>query len=194
MASFTVHSIESAPDGSKALLEGVQKAWGFTPQLQGTLAESPLALGAYDGVFNSIARETTFTPAELQVVYLAVNVFHACEYCTMGHTWLGRNAGLDEAVIQALRNETPIPNPRLQALRTFTETVMRQRGLAGDQAVDVFIGAGFTKAQVLEVVTVIAVKTISNYANHLTHTPKESFMSDPAFAWVSPRDRRLQAA
>lgn len=194
MTQFTVHTIETAPAASKPLLEGVQKAWGFTPQLQGTLAESPLALGAYDGLFNAIAKETTFTPAELQVVYLAINVFHGCEYCTMGHTWLARNAKLDEAAIQALRHETPIADDRLQSLRIFAEAVVRERGFAVDAAVDAFIAAGFTKAQVLEVVTIIAVKTISNYTNHLTHTPKESFMSDPSFAWVSPRNRRAQAA
>ncbi len=30
----------------------------------------------------------------------------------------------------------------------------------------------------LEVVTIAATKTISNYANHITHTPKEAFMAD----------------
>lgn len=185
MTLFTVHSIDSAPAGSKARLEAVHKAWGFTPKLQGTLAESPLALSAYDGLFTAVAAETTFSPAELQLVYLTVSVLHACEYCTMGHTWLARNAHMDEGVIQALRNRAPVTDARLQALRLFTETVVRERGFAGDAAVDAFLAAGFTKAQVLEVVTIIAVKTISNYTNHLTHTPKEGFMSDPALAWTA---------
>jgi AhpD family alkylhydroperoxidase len=193
MTTFTVYGIDTAPEASKALLNGVKNAWGFVPQLQGTLAESPLALGAYDGLFTKVAQETSFNPAELQVVYLAISVFHACEYCTMGHTWLARNAKLDEAAIQALRAETPIPDNRLQALRLFAETVVRERGFAGDAAVDAFIAAGFTKAQVLEVVTIIAVKTISNYTNHLAHTPKESFMSDPAFAWTAPRNHKTAA-
>jgi AhpD family alkylhydroperoxidase len=193
MTKFTVYDLDTASAAAKPLLEGVKAAWGFVPQLQGTLAESPLALGAYDGLFTRIARETTFTPAELQVVYLAINVFHACEYCTMGHTWLARNAKLDEAAIQALRNATPIADGRLQALRTFAETVVRERGFAGDAAVDGFIAAGFTKAQVLEVVTIIAVKTISNYTNHLTRTPKENFMSDPAFAWTAPANQKHAA-
>lgn len=189
MTHFIVYGLDDAPDASRPLLEGVKAAWGFVPHLQGVLAESPLALGAYDGLFTKVAKETTFTPSELQVVYLAINVFHECEYCTMGHTWLARNAKLDEAAIQALRNETPIPDDRLQALRVFADSVVRTRGFAGDAAVDAFIAAGFTRAQVLEVVTIVAVKTISNYTNHLTHTPKESFMSDPALAWTAPRNR-----
>ena len=62
-------------------------------------------------------------------------------------------------------------------------------GAAGDEAVDAFLAAGFTKAQVFEVVTVIATKTISNYVNHLAHTPKESFMADPTLGWTAPRNR-----
>jgi AhpD family alkylhydroperoxidase len=193
MTRYIVHTIDTAPDASKPLLDGVKAAWGFVPQLQATLAESPLALGAYDGLFTKIARETTFTPGEWQVVYLAVNVLHECEYCTMGHTWLARNAKLDEAVIQALRNSAPIADARLQALRSFAETVVRERGFAGDAALDAFIAAGFTKAQVLEVVAIIAAKTMSNYTNHLTHTPKEGFMSDPALAWTAPRHRAAAA-
>jgi alkylhydroperoxidase family enzyme len=61
--------------------------------------------------------------------------------------------------------------------------VVESRGFAGDAAVDAFLSAGFTKANVLEVVAVIATKTISTYTNHLTHTPHEAFMSDPSLAW-----------
>jgi AhpD family alkylhydroperoxidase len=192
MTQFTVHTIETAPEASKALLAGVQKTWGFVPKLQGTLAESPITLEAYDTLFGLIGK-SSFTPAEQQVVYLAINVFHECEYCTAGHTWLARNAHLDEEAIQALRNSMPNADKRLEALRSFAETVVRERGFAGDAAVDAFIAAGFTKAQVLEVVTIIATKTISNYTNHLTHTPKESFMSDPALKWVASRHRAKAA-
>jgi alkylhydroperoxidase family enzyme len=115
-----------------------------------------------------------------------VSVLHGCEYCVAGHTYLARSVGLPEAALQAMRERQPIvDNPRLQALRRFCEAVVRERGFAGDAAVDAFIAAGFTRRNVLEVVTVIATKMISNYTNHLTHTPKESFMSEPALKWVA---------
>jgi len=57
----------------------------------------------------------------------------------------------------------------------------------GDAAVEAFLTAGFTRAQVLEVVMIISCKTISNYVNHIAHTPKESFMSDPTLGWKAPR-------
>lgn len=188
MTKFTEYTIETAPTSAKPLLEQARKAWGFVPTLHATLAESPVTLEAYLTLFGLVAK-STFSAVEQQVVYLTVTVFHECEYCTAGHTYLARSSGMAEDVLQALRGGAVIADPRLQALRAFTERVLHQRGSAGDEAVDTFLAAGFTKAQVFEVVTVIATKTISNYVNHLAHTPKESFMADPTLAWVAPRNR-----
>jgi AhpD family alkylhydroperoxidase len=189
MTTFTSHTLDTAPEGSKARLAEVTKAWGFLPKLHGKLAESPLVLEAYDTLFGMVAAKATLTPVETQVVYQAINVFHECEYCTAGHTYLSRMVKMDEQAIAALRNGTPIADARLQALRVFAEAVVRERGFVSNTAIDAFLAAGFTRANVLEVVTIAATKTISNYTNHITHTEPESFMSDPALGWTSPRNR-----
>lgn len=188
MIKFTQHTAHTAPVAAKPLLEQAHKTWGFLPTLHATLAESPATLQAYVSLFDLLA-QTSFSAIEQQVVCLAVSVFHECEYCTAGHTYLARSAGAAADVIEALRRGTPIAEPRLQVLRAFTETVLRERGFAGDESVEAFIAAGFTRAHVLEVVMLIATKTISNYVNHLAHTPKESFMADPTLGWVAPRNR-----
>jgi uncharacterized peroxidase-related enzyme len=188
--AFAVHTINSAPAASQPLLEQSKKSWGFIPTLHGTLAEAPIALDAYTSMYDAIVARSTLTPIEQQVAFQAVNVLHGCEYCTAGHTYLSRAVKMPEDVIAALRESRPITgDARLQALREFTEAVVRERGLAGDAAVDAFVAAGFTKANVLELVTIVACKTISNYTNHLTHTPLEGFMADPALNWVAPARR-----
>lgn len=187
MTQFSVHTLDTAPAASVPLLQQTLSAWGFIPHLHATLAESPIALGAYDALFGAITTQGTLDAKEQQVAFLAVNVLHGCEYCTAGHTFLSRAAQVPEDVISALRDGTPIQgHPRYEALRQFTETVVRERGMAGDEAVDCFLAAGFTRAQVLEVIAIVACKTISNYTNHLTHTPHETFMADPALKWVAP--------
>jgi len=193
MTAFTLHTPDTAPQASQDRLAAVKKAWGFTPKLHATLAESPVALKGYDDLFNLIAAEATLSPVETQVVYQAVNVFHGCEYCTAGHTFLSRQAGVPEDAIQALRNGQPIADARLQALRGFAERVVETRGFAGQDAVDTFLAAGYSRAQVLEVVTIIATKTISNYTNHLTATPLEGFMADPSLRWTDPQGRTQRA-
>ena len=186
MNRFTLHTLDSAPAASQPLLQNSLKVWGFIPTLHATLAESPIALDAYTAMYTAITTHGTLSAVEQQIAFQVVNVLHGCEYCTTGHTYLSRAVQMPEDVIAALRNGAAINgHPRWEALRQFTETVVRTRGHAGDAAVADFLAAGFTQAQLLEVVTIVACKTISNYTNHLTHTPLESFMADPALKWVA---------
>ncbi len=187
MRRFTVHSIESSPAPSRPLLERSKAEWGFVPTLHGILAGSAPTLEAYQTLF-ALGTRTGFTPAEQQLLYVTISAFHGCEYCVAGHTFLARQAKLDEDALRALREGTPVPDARLQALRSFAEAVVRERGRVGEPAVDAFVAAGYAPAQALEVVLFVATKTISNYVNHLADTPKESFMRDPALAWTAPRD------
>lgn len=184
MTPFPIHTPDNAPAGSRAALTAVARTWGFVPKLQGTLAESPAALQGYESLF-ALVGKTGFTPQEAQVALLTVSVFHGCAYCTMGHTWLARAAKVPEEAVQAVRNRAVPAESRLAALVQFTRLVLETRGHAGDAAVDAFLRAGFTQANVLDLLVIVAVKTISNYANHLTHTPNEAFMADPALAWVA---------
>lgn len=190
MRTFALHTTESAPEAAKAPLSAIETAWGFIPNLHRTLAESPVTLQAYDTLF-SLFGQSSFTAAEQQVVYLAINVFNACEYCTAGHSVLARNAGLPADAIEALRESQPLADPRQEALRRFAETVVRERGRVGEEDLAAFFEAGFSRAQVLEVVLAAATKTISNYTNHITHTPNDAFMA--ATAWTAPHRRAAGA-
>lgn len=189
MTAFTLHTVETAPDAAKDKLAGIQKAWGFVPNLHRTLAESPATLEGYDALFGHVGR-SSLTPAEQQVAFLAVSVENGCEYCVSGHSVLAKGAGLGPVAIEGLREDRPLDDARLEALRTFVRTVVRERGFAGDAAIAAFLAAGFTRAQVLEVVLVVATKTISNYVNHLTHTPLDGFMA--ATAWTAPSGRSVR--
>lgn len=89
--------------------------------------------------------------------------------------------GVSDAITDALRNESPLPNAKLEALRDFTLSVIRDRGNVDDDKVQAFLDAGFTKRNILEVILGYSQKVMSNYTNHLAHTPlDESFAK---FAW-----------
>ena len=88
---------------------------------------------------------------------------------------------VDDAIIDALRNETPLPNARLEALRDFTLSIVRDRGQVEDAKVQAFLDAGFTKRNILEVILGYSQKIMSNYTNHLADTPLDSVFEK--FAW-----------
>lgn len=184
MSLFQLHTVDSAPDGSKALLADGQKRMGFLPNLYAGLAESPAALQAYFDLSAALAK-TQLTPAQQQVVLLITSVENGCTYCVAAHSMIARKmAKVDPAVVDALREQRPIPDPKLEALAQFTRRVVQQRGWLDDAAVQAFLDAGYSRANVLDVILGVTMKTLSNYANHLLQTPV-----DDAFAserWEAP--------
>jgi uncharacterized peroxidase-related enzyme len=190
MTTFTLHTPETAPAASRAILENVEAAWKFIPNLHRILAESPATLEAYSNAF-SLFDKSSFDAKERQVIYLAINYENECEYCMSGHSALAAMSGVDADAIEALRENTVIANPRMEALRSFAASVTRTRANLNPGEVEAFIAAGFTNQQVLEVILAVSVKTISNYVNHIAKTPLDGFMAGTK--WVAPSNRAMAA-
>lgn len=171
---FTVHSIDTAPAASKPTLNAVKAAYGMVPNLFGVLAESPGALKAYFDVSKAFT-DTSLSPAEQQVVLLATSVENACEYCVAAHSTVAKSRQLlDDAALSALHAAKELPDRKLEALRQFTVQGVRARGRVTDDAVRAFLDAGYTRADLLAVLTGVALKTLSNYTNHIAATPLDA--------------------
>jgi len=170
--NFALHTQQTAPEGSRETLGKIVASYGFLPNLAGAIAESPATLNglvALMGAFEAPAM--TLSPVERQVVLLAVSVRNECEYCTAAHGMLAHMNGLDRAEIDRLQRGEPLADARLQALRGFVDAVVERRGRPGDGALEAFLAAGYTKAQLLEVVMGVALKTLTNYVNHIAQPP-----------------------
>ncbi len=170
MTNFTLHNKESAPQESQDLLDKSVKAFGMIPSLHAVMAEAPGLLEAYQRL-HQLFLDSSFDDEETTVVWQTINVEHACHYCVPAHTGIAKNMKVDDAITEALRNETRLPTERLEALRDFTLAIVRGRGNVDDTAVEAFLNAGFTKRQILEVILGTAQKIMSNYTNHLANTP-----------------------
>lgn len=181
MTSFDIHSIETAPEESKPFLEDSLRAFGRVPGLHGVMAEAPALLDGYKHLHKLFQNDTSFDKDEITVVWQTINVEHACHYCVPAHTGIAKAMKVDDAISTALRDETPLPNARLEELRAFTLAIVRQRGDVSEAQVAAFLGAGFTKRQILEVILAVAQKVMSNYTNHIAQTPVDTPMQ--AFAW-----------
>lgn len=181
MVEFTSHTIDGAPEASRPFLEDSNRAFGRVPGLHAVMAEAPALLDGYKHLHRLFAEETSFDKDEMTVVWQTINVEHECHYCVPAHTGIAKMMQVDDAISNALRDETPLPDARLEALRTFTLKMVRERGHVADADVQAFLDAGFTKQQVLEVVLGVAQKVMSNYTNHLADTPVDKPMQ--AFAW-----------
>lgn len=173
MSEFVIHTIETAPEGSRAALAEAQAKYGAVFNLFGALAESPVAVKAYKAL-GDLFEQGTFTPPERQLLLLTISAENGCEYCVAAHSAGAAMAALDAQAIEAVRGGGPIADARLATLRDFALAVVRQRGWVADDAVAGFIASGFTKAQALEVIVAVALKTISNYTNHIAQPPLDA--------------------
>lgn len=180
MSIFDIHTQQTAPKPSAELLANAKKSYGFVPNLLGVFAESPATLKAYLAI-GQIFDESSFSPTERQLVILAASRVNECRYCIAAHSVVAGMQNVPANVIEAIRNDQPIADSRLEALRTFTTALVEKRGWVTDGDTAVFLEAGYTKAQVLEVVLGISFKTLSNYTNHIADTPLDDAFAPKAW-------------
>ena len=168
-SAFQKHDVETAPEKSKPLLRQLLEHSGPNG-FYAVTAESPETLTAYAALHKAFMA-SSFTNEEKTVIWQSINVENQCDFCVPAHTYMAKAMKIDEAVSNALRDETALPTTRLEALRDFTLLLLRNHGHASDSEISKFLSAGFNHQNVLEVVLGLAQKTISNYVNHLARMP-----------------------
>ena len=175
-ALFSPLGVETAPEKSRSLLEKVQKSFKFIPNLYGVFANSPVLLEGYLGLEGSFEKGS-LSAVERQVVLLSASVENSCRYCTAAHsTVLKAFLHVPADVVSAVRSNQPVSDPKMEALIALTKEIVSQRGHVRAQTMGNFLAAGYEKEQVLEVLMGVALKTMSNYLDHISPTEL-----DPAF-------------
>jgi len=170
--NFQLHTTESAPPDSQAPLQAIRERYGFIPNLAAVFAEAPGAFRALLSALKAYDDESlTLTQLERQVVLLSTSVANRCDYCTAAHSMLAHSLGLAREDVMALQRGMPLGDAKLESLRRFTERLVENRGRIDDGSLGSFLEAGYTKAQILEVVQGISLKTLTNYANHIASPP-----------------------
>jgi uncharacterized peroxidase-related enzyme len=179
--TYRVHTIDSAPEAARESLTAAAKAYGFLPNLLAVMAEAPALLKAYRALID-IFDETSFTPTERQVVLLATSFENGCEYCVAAHSVIAQMQKVPDEVVQAIRDGAPIADRKLEALRRLTGSIVKSRGWPPVAEIEAFLDAGYTQAQILEVVLGVGAKTLSNYTNHVAATPLDRAFAKAAWA------------
>ncbi|MFI4896686.1 MAG: carboxymuconolactone decarboxylase family protein [Phycisphaerales bacterium JB059] len=180
MTEFTLHTPETAGE-STPLLEKSAQAYGAVPNLHAVMAESPQMLRAYQAVAE-IFETTDLSETERQIILMTNNRLNGCEYCMAAHTTIMQLKKVPEDVITALRENTPIQNPKLEALRRFAEQVNLTRGWPEQADVEAFLEAGYTRRTILEVILGTSLKVLSNYTNHIAQTPLDAAFAKNAWS------------
>lgn len=191
--TLPVQTIESTTGTAKTMLEASQAQMGSVPNMYAKMVNSPGLLETYLLGYKRFREDSGFTPVEQEVVLLAISRFNVCTYCMAAHSMIAdKMSKVPADILEALRTGGPIPDAKLTALSAFTYILLEQRGNPTPTELNEFKRAGYTERQVLEVILAIAVKTLSNYSNHLFHT--EVDRSFEKYAWQPDRLHNTPAA
>jgi AhpD family alkylhydroperoxidase len=163
---FTEHTLETAPPASRRLMEATAKQLGHVPPAMARLAESPEMLSGFlkaTGIFD----QTTLDPIAREVVVMTIAARNGCQVCIGMHSQTLAALGAEPALVTALRDQEPLGDGRLEAIRTFTLQLLASTGAVADDELEAFVAHGYTPRNALEVVLGIGTYTMSTFANRL---------------------------
>lgn len=155
---------DSTPEGSRALLQEIERAFGSAPNIAKTLAQSPAALQAWFGLNGTLG--STLTPELREQISIAVAEANGCAYCLSAHTAVGGMVGLDAQEL-SLAREGASSDPRRNAALGFALAVLESRGDVSDEALEHVRTAGFDDGEIAELVANVALNVLTNYFNHV---------------------------
>lgn len=170
--SLPIHTPATAPTKGAPLLEGAQKKLGFIPNMYGAMVNSPGLLETYQLGYERFRSDSGFSPAEQEIVFLTISFDNGCDYCMAAHSMLADAfSKVPKEVTDSIRAGREIPDVKLRALAHFTRHLLQTRGRPTAAEAQAFLAAGYTEKQVFDLILAIAVKTLSNYSNHISATP-----------------------
>ncbi len=168
MSRLTIPAREDAPAKSQPLLDAVEKQLGVVPNLFRLVGTSPAALEGYLGLNGALGR--TLDAKTRERIALAIAQANGCDYCLSAHTYLGLNlAKIDDTEI-ALNRAGHSGDAKADAALVFARKVLDARGRVSDSDLAAVRLAGFTAAQVIEIVASVALNVLTNYINNVAQT------------------------
>ncbi len=183
LLNLVPYSAESAPEKAKELMERIRAKYGFVPNVYAGMAHSPGLLETYLVGYEQFREKSGLNPIEQEVVFLTISRFHRCRYCMAAHSLVADLvAKMPTDVLDAVRKGMSIPDPKLAALAAFTHAMVETRGMPTPEQVREFRAAGYTDRHALEIILALALKTMSNFSNHLLQPELEPAFR--AYAWA----------
>ena len=168
MSRLTIPTVEAAPAASQPLLAAVNAQLGVVPNLFRLVGTSPAALQGLLGLSGALGK--TLDARTRERIALATAQVNGCDYCLSAHSYLATNlAKLSDAEITLNRNGHS-GDAKADAAVVFAAKVARSKGKISDGDVAAVKLAGFSEAQVIEIVANVALNVFTNFVNNVAET------------------------
>ncbi len=168
MSRLTIPAREAAPAAAQPMLDSVERQLGVTPNMYRLLSSSPAVLQAVLSFSGALSKTLDLKTRER--IAIATAQVNSCDYCLSAHTYLALNlAKLDQAEV-ALNRRGSSSDPKADAAVRFAVKVTQSRGGVTDADLQAAKAAGFSEAQILEIVAVTAENVLTNFINRVAET------------------------
>ncbi len=154
---------------ARAILSSVEEKYGFRPNLIEELVRAPAAAQVYLRGQDAMA-DSSLSPAQQQAVQLAVATHNECHYCDAAHATLGQQSGIASEDVEAIRDGELPADDDLRGVVSATRRVLDERGWLDDADLEELSAGGVDRQALYEIVAFVALKTLSNYVNHIADT------------------------
>ena len=176
MKNFAVPTRDQVSEDNQAIFDKLEKGLGFVPNLYATYAYNDTALGDYLALQN---RKSTLKAKEREVINLVVSQVNECAYCLAAHTALGKMNGFSDAQILEIRGGAASFDTKIDALARFVKDITINRSKPSPDVTAQLFAAGYTEANLIDIIMVIGDKIISNFIHGTTQIPVD-FPAAPA--------------
>ncbi|MEM6265568.1 MAG: carboxymuconolactone decarboxylase family protein [Bacteroidota bacterium] len=168
MKTFAVPTKDQVSANNQAIFENLEKNVGFVPNLYAAYAYNDTALGDYLTLQN---RKSTLKAKEREIVNLVVSQVNECQYCLSAHTAIGKMNGFTDEQILEIRSGHASFDAKFDALAKFVKDITLNRSKPSPEAVEALFEAGYTEANLVDIIMVIGDKIISNFIHGTTNVP-----------------------
>lgn len=163
MARLPIQPVESATGSNKDIFAAFHKALGVVPNMTRVMANSPAVLQAYAHFSGALAGGKLSAKIREQIALLTAQA-NSCTYCLSAHSVLGKLSGLSPDQISAARRGDSA-DPRTLAALQFAQAVLDQRGGIAETDVAAVRAAGFSDAEIAEILAAVALNVFTNFFN-----------------------------
>ncbi len=162
---------EQVPADSKPTLDAITKNIGFTPNMMATFAQSPIAFNSWAALLGSLSKALDVKTRDS--IGLAVSEVNGCNYCLTVHSFTAEHMAKLPADEIILARKGHASDPKRDAAVQFARKVIETRGKVSDADLKAIRDAGYTDANVMEIVALVAMYSLTNFFNNVFDPEKD---------------------
>jgi uncharacterized peroxidase-related enzyme len=168
MTRIALPANDAIPAASQPVIDAMTKQLKMTPNLFRIMALSPNALNGWAALQGALAK--TLDAKLRDGIALAVSQVNGCQYCLSAHSYVASNmAHIDDEEIR-LNRLGRSNTPKTAAAVAFAKALMETRGKVTEDDLHAVREAGFSEANIVEIIALAAQFMLTNFVNNAFDT------------------------